>query len=64
MTPTLHSDVMADTPQPPTFDDRARRALAESRVVVLDGVLDDDNGTLLATQIMTLAAEDIPRKKP
>jgi ATP-dependent Clp protease protease subunit len=25
---------------------------------VLDGVLDDDNGTLLATQLLTLAAED------
>jgi ATP-dependent Clp protease protease subunit len=25
---------------------------------VLDGVLDDDNGTLLATQLFTLAAED------
>ena len=25
---------------------------------MLDGVLDDDNGTLLATQLLTLAAED------
>ncbi|MCW2752091.1 MAG: clpP, partial [Aeromicrobium sp.] len=32
--------------------------LAHRRVVVLDGPLDDDNGTLLATQILTLAAED------
>lgn len=49
---------MEETTQPPTFDDRARRGLLESRVVVLDGVLDDDNGTLLTTQLMTLAAED------
>jgi ATP-dependent Clp protease protease subunit len=27
-------------------------------VLVLDGVLDDDNGTLLATQLLALAAED------
>jgi ATP-dependent Clp protease, protease subunit len=40
------------------FDDRARRALAERRVLVLDGPLDDDNGTLLATSLLALAAED------
>jgi ATP-dependent Clp protease protease subunit len=40
------------------FDDRARRALAERRVLVLDGPLDDDNGTLLATTMLALAAED------
>src|SRR5262249_56834585 len=28
------------------------------RILVLDGMLDDDNGTLLATQLLTLAAED------
>ena len=28
------------------------------RILVLDGALDDDNGTLLATQLLTLAAED------
>lgn len=49
---------MNDNPSPPTFDDRARRDLLERRVVVLDGVLDDDNGTLLTTQLMTLAAAD------
>lgn len=49
---------MTDTVAPPLFDQRARRALYDRRVIVLDGPLDDDNGTLLATQIVALAAED------
>jgi ATP-dependent Clp protease, protease subunit len=49
---------MSDNEKPPLFDDRARRELYQQRVLVLDGVLDDDNGTLLATQLMTLAAEN------
>jgi ATP-dependent Clp protease protease subunit len=49
---------MSESPAPPLFDARARRELYERRVLVLDGVLDDDNGTLLATQLVTLAAED------
>ena len=49
---------MSDAPTPPRFDATARHALYERRVLVLDGVLDDDNGTLLATQLVTLAAED------
>ncbi|WP_375387138.1 ClpP family protease [uncultured Amnibacterium sp.] len=49
---------MADSPRPPMFDDRARRQLHERRVLVLDGPLDDDNGTLLATSMLALAAED------
>jgi ATP-dependent Clp protease protease subunit len=49
---------MPENPRPPMFDDRARRALAERRVLVLDGPLDDDNGTLLATSMLALAAED------
>lgn len=40
------------------FGEQARLQLLRRRVVVLDGVLNDDNGTLLATQILTLAAED------
>lgn len=40
------------------FNERARRELYQQRVLVLDGVLDDDNGTLLATQMMALAAEN------
>jgi ATP-dependent Clp protease protease subunit len=40
------------------FDDRARRELYQQRVLVLDGVLTDDNGTLLATQLLSLAAEN------
>ncbi|MEV1292176.1 ATP-dependent Clp protease proteolytic subunit [Pseudonocardia sp. NPDC049635] len=44
---------MTDTP---LFDERARRDLFDQRVLVLDGPLDDDNGTLLTTQLITLAA--------
>jgi ATP-dependent Clp protease protease subunit len=49
---------MTDTPKAPIFNERSRRELYERRVVVLDGVLDDDNGTLLATQLIALATED------
>ena len=49
---------MEETPRPPAFDDRTRRGLLDRRVVILDGVLDDDNATLITTQLMTLAAED------
>lgn len=48
---------MSDDTRPRLFDDRARRELYEQRVLVLDGALDDDNGTLLATQLLSLAAE-------
>lgn len=47
---------MADQETPPRFDSRTRQQLLHQRVLVL-GVLDDDNGTLLATQLLTLAAE-------
>jgi ATP-dependent Clp protease protease subunit len=40
------------------FTERTRATLLQRRILVLDGVLDDDNGTLLATQLMTLADED------
>lgn len=49
---------MTDTPKPPVFSESARQDLFKRRVLVLDGVLDDDNGTLLATQLITLATED------
>ncbi|CAN5179139.1 ATP-dependent Clp protease proteolytic subunit [soil metagenome] len=42
----------------PLFTDQARQQLLLQRVLVLDGVLDDDNGMLLITQLLTLAAED------
>ncbi|MFY9713171.1 MAG: ATP-dependent Clp protease proteolytic subunit [Microbacterium sp.] len=42
----------------PQFGPEARRALFHERVLVLDGALDDDNGTLLMTQLLALAAED------
>ncbi|QAY58993.1 ATP-dependent Clp protease proteolytic subunit [Microbacterium protaetiae] len=42
----------------PAFGEAARRELYTQRVLVLDGALDDDNGTLLATQLLALAAED------
>lgn len=42
----------------PQFGPEARRALYHERVLVLDGALDDDNGTLLMTQLLGLSAED------
>ncbi|HEY5221676.1 MAG TPA: ATP-dependent Clp protease proteolytic subunit [Microbacteriaceae bacterium] len=47
-----------DNTKNPAFSDRMRAQLLHERILVLDGVLDDDNGTLLATQLLTLAAED------
>ncbi|MDA1363082.1 ATP-dependent Clp protease proteolytic subunit [Glycomyces luteolus] len=49
---------MSENGKPPMFDDRARRELYQQRVLVLDGALDDDNGTLLATQLLSLAGEN------
>lgn len=43
------------------FSERIRQTLQQRRILVLDGVLDDDNGTLLATQLLTLADEDPDR---
>lgn len=40
------------------FDADTRRMLFARRVLVLDGALDDDNGVLLMTQLLALAAED------
>ncbi|TWS18643.1 ATP-dependent Clp protease proteolytic subunit, partial [Tsukamurella sputi] len=47
---------MADNPKIPHFTESVRRELYDRRVVVLDGPLDDDNGSLLATQILSLAS--------
>jgi ATP-dependent Clp protease, protease subunit len=49
---------MANDDKQPMFSWRMREQLYQQRILVLEGVLDDDNGTLLATQILTLAAED------
>ena len=49
---------MTDTSPTPRFSERVRRHLYDSRVLVLDGPLDDDNGTLLTTSILTLAMDD------
>ena len=49
---------MAQDEKTPVFTERTRLSLLQRRVLVLDGVLDDDNGTLLATQLLTLAEED------
>ena len=49
---------MTQEDKSPLFNERARQQLLHQRILVLDGVLDDDNGTLLATQLLTLAAED------
>src|ERR1700761_8529997 len=48
---------MAHEDKIPQFSERVREQLLLRRVLVLDGVLDDENGTLLATQLLTLAAE-------
>lgn len=49
---------MAHEEKTPLFGWRAREQLLGRRILVLDGPLDDDNGTLLMTQLLTLAAED------
>ncbi|QIM15610.1 ATP-dependent Clp protease proteolytic subunit [Leucobacter insecticola] len=49
---------MSDQAKPPVFTEPHRRELYEQRVLMLDGALDDDNGTLLATQLVALAAAD------
>ena len=49
---------MSEETRPPQFNERARRELYDQRVLVLDGVLDDDNGPLLATQMLALASQD------
>ena len=49
---------MTHDDKPPLFSWRTREQLLSRRILVLDGVLDDDNGTLLMSQLLTLAAED------
>jgi ATP-dependent Clp protease protease subunit len=49
---------MAEDDKAPQFTWRTREQLFSRRILVLDGVLDDDNGTLLMTQFLTLATED------
>ncbi len=49
---------MSEDKRPQQFSERVRRELYQQRVLVLDGVLDDDNGTLLATQMLSLAIDD------
>ncbi|RIJ78763.1 ATP-dependent Clp protease proteolytic subunit [Nakamurella silvestris] len=49
---------MADNEKSPLFNHQARDALLHQRILVLDGPLDDDNGTLLTTQLLSLAAAD------
>jgi ATP-dependent Clp protease protease subunit len=48
---------MTDDKQP-LFNQQLRDTLFRRRVLVLDGPLDDDNGTVLTTQFLTLAADD------
>lgn len=49
---------MSDENRPPMFTEQARAQLLFNRVVVLDGVLEDDNGMLITSQLMTLAMDD------
>jgi ATP-dependent Clp protease protease subunit len=43
------------------FSSGLRERFFAQRVLILDGALDDDNGTVLATQLLSLASED-PRQ--
>src|SRR6185312_9475068 len=43
------------------FSPGLRERFFGQRVLILDGALDDDNGTVLATQMLSLASED-PRQ--
>ena len=49
---------MTDNEKQPLFDQRLRERFLSQRVLVLDGPLDDDNGTVLATQLLSLAGQD------
>ena len=49
---------MTQEAKTPVFTPQLRQSLVQRRVLVLDGVLDDDNGTVLAAQLLTLADED------
>lgn len=49
---------MTDSDTTPLFTARLREQLRHRRVLVLDGPLDDDNGTALAADLLTLAADD------
>ncbi len=49
---------MSNSPKVPLFTESMRHEFYERRVLVLNGELDDDNGTLLATQLITLASDD------
>jgi len=49
---------MTENQTPPMFTERVRQELAHQRILVLDGALTDDNGILLASQMLSLAAED------
>lgn len=52
---------MTNDEKQPLFDHRMRERFFSQRVLVLDGPLDDDNGTVLTTQLLSLAGDD-PRK--
>lgn len=45
------------TEKPPLFGRQLREDLYRKRVLVLDGALDDDNGTVLVAQLLTLASD-------
>ncbi len=55
----MHAGFMAQEERTQVFfTERSRLSLLDKRILVLDGVLDDDNGTLLATQLLSLADQD------
>jgi ATP-dependent Clp protease protease subunit len=54
----FNAEDMPEENRPQQFTEQARAQLLFNRVVVLDGVLDDDNGMLLASQLMMLATDE------
>lgn len=49
---------MTNDDKQPLFDQRLRERFYGQRVLVLDGALDDDNGTVLLAQMLSLANQD------
>ncbi|MGO2004724.1 ATP-dependent Clp protease proteolytic subunit, partial [Arthrobacter rhombi] len=50
---------MSEQPEPRSlFDRHMREHLLIHRILVLDGQLDDDNGMMLASQLMSLAEDN------
>lgn len=49
---------MTENTRPPLLGEGARAALSDRRILLLDGELNADNGVMLSTQLIALAAAD------